>query len=48
VNRLYNKSKLESCALKTKGRISGTLGGVLDEDLLSDIPLNYSFSNVGS
>ncbi|MFO0116602.1 MAG: hypothetical protein ACK521_02965 [bacterium] len=35
VNRLYNKSKQESCELKTKGRISGTLGGVLDEELLN-------------
>jgi tRNA (guanine26-N2/guanine27-N2)-dimethyltransferase len=48
VNRLYHKSKEESCALKTKGRISGTLGGIIDEEILADQPLNYSFVNVCS
>ena len=48
VNRLYKKSKEEGCALKTKGRIAGTLGGVLDEELLAGQPLSYSFVNVCS
>jgi hypothetical protein len=32
----------------TKSRIQGTLGGIIDEDLLRGVPLNYNFSTVCS
>lgn len=48
VNRLYQKSRDEACTLKTKGRIQGVLGGVIDEELLADYPLNYSLVNICS
>ena len=34
--------------MKTKDRIKGTLGGVLDEELLADQPLSYNLTNISS
>ena len=48
VNRVYNKAKEDDCKLGTKSRIKGTLGGIIDEELLSTYPLNYDFTKVGS
>ena len=38
----------DDCALKTKGRIKGILGGILDEEPLQDYPLNFNLHDVCS
>ena len=38
----------DDCTLKTKGRIAGILGGIIDEDCVKHVPLNYNLQDVCS
>ena len=48
VKRLLENVKKDDCKLKTAPRISGVLGGIIDEEILDETPLSYDLTQVAS
>ena len=46
--RLLARLERDDCTLKTKGRIQGLMGGIVDEEPLQDYPLNFNLHDVCS